>query len=72
VVWCHGNKFFKKWYDLVPINATVTNSGKISQQENIITILVFILPASRLNYNVYLFHRGCHVHYSVIILLGDP
>jgi len=36
----------------MPINVTVTNSGKISLQETIIQILVFTLAASRLNSKV--------------------
>jgi len=39
----------------MPKNVTVTNSERISQQENIIKFLVFTLAASRLNSKVYLF-----------------
>jgi len=34
-------KSLKKWSDLMLINVTVTNSGKISPQEFIVNILVF-------------------------------
>jgi len=45
----------KKWSDLMPINVTVTNSGKILIQETIIKILVFTLAGSRLNLKVCIF-----------------
>jgi len=49
----------------MPINVTVTNSGKISLQETIIKILVFTLAASRLSSKVYtFFHLGYHGLYS--------
>jgi len=50
VVW--GQEYYKslkKWSELMPINVTVTNSGKISLQVCVIKILVFTLVASRLN-----------------------
>jgi len=40
-------KSLKKWSDLMPINVTVTNSGKISLQKFIIKVLLFTLAASR-------------------------
>jgi len=43
--------------DLMPINVTATNSGKMSLQVFIIKILVFTLATSRLNYKVYPFFR---------------
>jgi len=42
----------------MPINVTVTNSGKISPQGIIIRIFVFILVASRFNSKVYHFSLG--------------
>jgi len=47
----------KKWKDLMPINLTATNSGKISQQENL-KILIFSLAASSLNFKSYPFFTG--------------
>jgi len=40
-------KSLKKWSDLMPINVTVTNSGKISLQKFIIKVLLLTLAASR-------------------------
>jgi len=37
----------KIWRDLMPINVTITNSGKISLQETIKKILVFTLANRR-------------------------
>jgi len=42
----------------MPINVTVTNSGKISLQVFVIKILVFTLAASRLNCKVSLVSLG--------------
>jgi len=59
VVW--GQEYYKslkKWSDLMPINVTVTNTGKILLQETIVKILVLTLAASRLNSKVYLFSFG--------------
>jgi len=49
----------------MPINATVTNSEKISLQEFVVKILLFALTASRLNAKVYFFHLVCHGLYTV-------
>jgi len=46
VVWGQEYKSLKKWSDLMPLNVTVANSGKISLQESIMRILVFTLAAS--------------------------
>jgi len=53
----------KKWSDLMPINVTVTNSGKISLQVFIIKILLFTLADSRLNTKVYIFSLGAVTDY---------
>jgi len=50
----------------MPINITVTNSGKISLQEFIIRIFVFTLAASRLNSKVYIFSTKAVTDYIPI------
>jgi len=56
MVWGREYKPLKKLSDLMTINVTLTNSGKIILQVTIIKILVFTLAASRLNFKVFLFH----------------
>jgi len=57
-------KSLMKWSNLMPINVTFPDSGKISLQIFILKILVFTLAASRLNSKVYLFSFGLHGLYS--------
>jgi len=52
--WDQEDPLVKTLNDLMPINVTVTNSGKIALPE----VLVFTLAASRLNSKVCLFSLG--------------
>jgi len=54
----------------MPVNAAVTNSGKISLQETTIKIFVFTLASSRLNSKIYLFHLGFHGLLRYLLLSG--
>jgi len=53
-----GGSACKKLDDLMPINVTVTNSGRIALPEIIKKVLVFTLAALRLNSKVCLFLLG--------------